>query len=359
MKNKKITKRLVAVCAALLAIILSLPMYCFASGGTYCVYEDFETQTSVDGFKAYLQPNQSDAGRIALDTTKKCLVYDKTVNVSGQKAFYTDVFFTPSRAHCEAGSKFVFEVTFWYTGDISNATWGEFVGARKEVDGKVDMKCLLQISGGKLYTGAGKESKDLVTNLSANTKYSIAVAVDDSQHQYDVYLNGNAVKTDVSYTTKGTYFTCIRGINCTSLAVPEGSTLPDFYADDFKLYYADKPICAGGVPSSSPGGATNNGGATGGDTNTDNGGADTQAPVIPAPSVPDNSGSENNGVGQIKLPKVEQKEFEFTAAPQQSTEVESDPIVLEKTKDIIFIVSIGGGSAAVIALVIIFGKKFV
>ena len=237
MKNKKITKRLVAVCAALLAIILSLPMYCFASGGTYCVYEDFETQTSIDGFKSYLQPNPSSAGSIKLDTSKKCLVYDKTNNISGTNAFYTDVYFT-SKQYCPAGSKFVFEVTFWYTGDISNATWGEFVGARKQnTDGSPDMKHLLQISGGKLYTGAGKESKDLVTSLSPNTKYTVAIFVDDSQHKYDVYLNGSVTNSGVEYSATGTDITKIRGINCTNLAVPKGSTLPDFYADDFKLYY--------------------------------------------------------------------------------------------------------------------------
>ena len=375
MKKNKMLKRIVAFVAVVLTVILAVPTNLFASGGEYLVYLDFDKETSLSGVASVLNPVLTTSGKtsgtITLETdsknsSNKYIKYDKTLyGTNGNVAHYTDVHFGNKSTRASENCKFVFEITFWYSGNISGFNMGQLVGIRKEVPNpnspgqmKGEIKTVLQIKDGTLYTGAGTAEGNSITSLVAGTKYTVAVAVNDAEKTYAVYLNGSRVKNNISYSEAGTYFTCVRALNLTGLNVSEGKDIPDFYADDIRLYFADKPVCAGGIPSrvdnaNGTGGETD-GGTTGGGTT---GGGTAQTPTTPTvPTTPEN-GEVDETIGTIKLPKVEQKEFKFTAESKQAAAVEATPTVLESTKDILFICGIGGGAVLIIALMIVFSKK--
>lgn len=362
MKNTKIPKRIFSLLMVIFAVVALIPVQSFASGGTYCVFEDFENVSSPNAISGItFATDKNAAGTITLDTANKCIKFDKKQNITN-KAFYTDVYFDSdkSRDHCKYGSRFVFEITFWYTGSLDGLSWNELVGGRKENDGKPVMKVFLGISQGKLVTG----DKQTVTSLEPNKKYKVAIAVNDAQSNYDIYLNDSKTATlrNVPYeNSEQLSFTNIRGLNLTAMS-GNAANFPDVYADDIKLYYAEKPVHVGGTPSSSnpldnanTGGGNNGGGTS--DGGAENGGIENAG--TENGGTTDVSGSQNNDpLANIKLPYVKPKKFEFTATPQKSERTECDPIVLEKKTDALFISGIGGASVLVIALTVVFSKKF-
>jgi len=354
MKKHNLLKRMLSACGILLIALTALPLQAFAAVDTYAVYESFDGKTSVSdigAISAHTTKSGASSGTISIisgDNSNKYLKYDKTVHNDKSIPHYTDIYFENKNSVAEEGSKYVFEVTFWYTGSLNGVSLsGEFVGARKDDgSGGMSMKALLKISDGKLYSGAGNDSNNLVTELSENTKYTVAIAVNDAEAKYNIYLNNSAtaVCENVPYTSDGTTTTRIRALNLTSMTGADAASLPDFYADDFKLYYADKPVCAGGTASRIP--------VANDDTET-NDNTGSQTPTGPS------SGSTGNGSasGTIKLPTVEKHTFNFTANSNNSTS-DSNAIKLEGTKDILCICGIGGASVIVIALVVVFNKKF-
>ena len=379
-------KKLMSILAVVLAVSLSVPFTAISSNaasGAYLINENFEFSnvgdTNVSGVNVATSTNIKENGttnrytsgtiNVAEYNQTKALKYHKTMDAK-DVACYTDI----SAGGLKNGSSFVFEFTFWFTGELSGLTFGgEFVGGRKQIDNSAKMKTLLKIDNKNLVDGNGNK----ITNLVENVKYKIAVFVEDGSSKYTVYFN-DVKKSEATYDNSNSDFTGIRALNMTSMKRASDNKhennvtdFPVFYMDDVKLYYAEKPEFLGGVPSVTPVYGSSQGGGNGGTTNpkpddpTDDigGGAIEDTPVVDdfVDKLVQDATTKGPDLSDLAEEAESKYNFEFTgpsiSGTANSTTLPSSP-VSETSFDVTIILVFSAASVAIIGASVFLKKKF-
>lgn len=379
-------KKLMSILAVILAVSISVPFTAISSNaasGAYLINENFEFSnvgdTNVSGVNVATSTNIKEngttnrytSGNIAVADVgqNKALKYHKTMNAS-DVACYTDI----SAGGLKNGSSFVFEFTFWFTGELSGLNFGgEFVGGRKQENNQAKMKTLLKLNSGNLVDGNGTK----ITNLVENVKYKIAIFVEDGNTKYTVYFN-EMKKSEATYDHTNSDFTGLRALNMTSMRrgsvnVHENNVtdFPVFYMDDIKLYYADKPEFLGGVPSVTPVyGSSQGGGNTGTTTPKPNdptddigGGGTVETPPVDdfVDKLVQDATTKGPDLSDLAQDAESKYNFEFTgpslSGAANSPTLPSSP-VSESSLDVKIILIFSAASVIIIGASIFLKKKF-
>ena len=387
-----IFKKILSVTVATLALSASLPFGVYAAAvqpasgePTYLVNQNFDgcevgSSNGITGVSVATDTTDpaDKSGNITVELegstvnvggtpTNKAIKYDKKyhrVNANGgaKDACFTDI---KPDSGIKDGYDFVIEFSFWYTGTILGYDFGSIVQARK-IDAKfIDF---LSIKNGYLVDANGNQ----IVKLTANSKFNIAVSVHDAAAKYDVYVNGIKLVVDREFNKDYEQdYSQIRAINLTNMKKSDGSLIgeehdyPEFYGDNFKLYYADKPASAGGVPSSVP---TTSTGSTGGNNNNNNdnntddigGGAIVTPPTTnDKETLVQDATTKGPNIGDLTQNINDNNSFNFDAPSSSSNNDVNTPSspVTENTKDVTIMLAVTAGALLIIILGVLFSKK--